>query len=145
MKKLALLLFLICTVSSTSAQEWLTDFEIAKTKATQENKSVLLVFQGSDWCAPCMKLEKNIWSSKEFIDTYDQHFVLLVADFPRKKKNTLSKEQTKKNQLLAETYNTKGHFPLVVVLDKKGNVLGHAGYEKISPDAYLKNLISFTN
>jgi len=43
-----------------------TDFEQAKTVAAEENKKIILVFQGSDWCAPCTKLDKEIWSAEEF-------------------------------------------------------------------------------
>ena len=43
---------------------------------------------------------------------------MLKADFPRKKKNLLPKPQQKNNNKLAEKYNSNGHFPFVVVLDK---------------------------
>lgn len=146
MKKTILTLFTICLcLTNTFAQEWLTDFETAKNKSKTEDKAILLVFQGSDWCVPCMKLDKKIWSSKEFIEGYSKHFILLVADFPRKKKNALSKEQTDQNKLLAEKYNKKGYFPLVVVLDNEGKVLGETGYNKLEPNEYLQSLITFTN
>ncbi len=57
---------------------------------------------------------------------------MLLADFPRKKQNMLPVEQQKKNEQLAETYNKNGYFPLVVVLDKDGKVLGQTGYKKIT-------------
>ena len=62
-----------------------------------------------------MKLEKNIWESKDFIEDSNQHFVLLRADFPKRKSNALSKEQQEKNDRLAENYNKQGLFPLVEV------------------------------
>ncbi len=68
---------------------------------------------------------------------------MLKADFPRKKANKLSEEQTLQNSKLAETYNNQGIFPLVVVLNKDGKVLGKTGYEKSNPSDYFKKLTSF--
>ena len=124
----------------TFSQDWLTDINKAKEIALQENKTIVLVFQGSDWCAPCMKLEKEIWSTDTFKKYAKEHFVMLKADFPRRKKNALSKEQQEKNNALFEKYNKQGYFPYVVVLDASGNVLGETGYEKTTPEKYIKKL-----
>jgi hypothetical protein len=69
---------------------------------------------------------------------------MLQADFPRKKKNALAETQVEANAKLAETYNKRGVFPFVVVLNHEGPVLGETGYKKISPEAYIKELNSFT-
>ena len=72
------------------SQNWLTSFEKAKEDAQENNQKIILVFSGSDWCAPCIKLEREIWDSKEFKDYSNEHFVLLRADFPRRKTNALN-------------------------------------------------------
>ena len=124
------------------AQEWETDLASAKEKAMTQNQNIILVFQGSDWCAPCRKLDKEIWSTETFQNANKNHFVMLQADFPRRKKNRLSKEQREKNSQLAEKYNQEGIFPLVVVLDSKGNVLGKTGYKKTTPENYFNHLVA---
>ncbi|WP_152286574.1 thioredoxin family protein [Flavicella marina] len=145
MKRIGLFIFLLFVCSTNAfSQDWQHNFEKTKTIAAAENKSIVLVFKGSDWCAPCMKLDQKIFSSDAFKNGYAKHFILLEADFPRKKKNALAKELKEQNNLLASTYNQNGHFPLVVVLDSKGNVLGKTGYNKLSPQAYLDSLIAFT-
>lgn len=142
--KLKFLLALAFVFSIQSfAQEWSLDFEEAKKIATNKNQKIVLVFQGSDWCAPCIKLEKEIWSKIEFQKLNEDHFVMLKADFPRKKKNQLSKTQQVQNKNLAELYNPNGYFPLVVVLDKNGKTLGKLGYEKATPTQYFKKLSTF--
>ena len=144
MKKVILaLMILVINVGAISAQEWQTDFNKAKTLASKDNKPIILVFQGSDWCAPCMKLDRSIWSTDTFKTYAKEHYVMLQADFPRKNSNSLSKEQMAANARLAETYNTNGIFPFVVVLDHNGNVLGETGYKKTTPDAYIKDLNAF--
>ncbi|MDA3884613.1 MAG: FAD:protein FMN transferase, partial [Candidatus Delongbacteria bacterium] len=130
-------------VFSLNAQNWLTDFDTAIKKAVAENKPVVLVFQGSDWCTPCIKLSMNIWNTDEFKKYSKENYIMLMADFPRKKANKLSKEQQKKNQELFDKYNASDSVPFVVILDKNGKVLGNTGYKDISPAEYIKILNSF--
>ena len=106
-----------------SAATWQTDFEKAKSKAKAENKLILLNFSGSDWCGPCIRLRKEIFDSEIFTQYADDQLVLVNADFPRLKKNMLSKELQKQNDALADTYNSDGAFPLTLLLDADGKVL----------------------
>ena len=100
MKKTFLIVALLIT-NFLVAQNWNYSLEEAKAKAQQENKNIILVFSGSDWCAPCIKLDKNIWMSEEFKKIAAEKWVLLRADFPKKKANKLSEAQTKENGMLA--------------------------------------------
>ena len=137
MRKL-LLLFALAISNFAVSQEWQTNFEEAKKMATEQDKNVVIVFSGSDWCAPCIKLDKNIWQSEAFKKGASAEWVLVKANFPRKKANELPKEQTEHNRKLAEKYNVEGSFPLVVVLDKNGKVLGKMGFKNVSPEEYIK-------
>lgn len=144
MFKTAVLTFIIFIAShALYAQEWHTSFEEAKATAKAEGINIVLVFQGSDWCAPCIKLDKEIWSTSTFQGLAKEHFVMLKADFPRRKGNQLPEALAKQNAELAERYNSQGYFPFVVVLNPSGKVLGQMGYEKTSPEAYFKKLKSF--
>ena len=141
MKKLTFILFMLCTVLA-SAQDWKSSYEEALSISKADNKPIVLVFAGSDWCAPCIKLERNIWQSKIFVSYSNEHYVLYKADFPRKKANQLTADVKEQNNKLAERYNPNGHFPLVVVLNSNEAVLGHTGYKNISPDQYISLLNS---
>ncbi len=142
MKKIFLILILFASFTTVTAQSWLTDLNEAKKQAKDEHKKIVLVFQGSDWCTPCIKLDREIWQSDTFKQYAKEHFILVKADFPRRKKNRLSKEQQAKNNQLAERYNHNGIFPLVVVLNADGKVLNQLSYETISPKNYIKKLES---
>jgi thioredoxin-related protein len=142
MKKLILGLLLF-TSSFFQAQNWQSNFEQAKELATKESKNIVLVFSGSDWCAPCMKLEKNIWNSEEFKAEAQQNWIIYKADFTKKKANQLSEELTQQNKLLAEKYNKGGSFPLVILLDTSGKVLGITGFKNSSPQEYINLIHSF--
>lgn len=142
-KGIIILVVVLLNIGVAFAQDWQTDFTKAKEIAAKENKPIVLVFQGSDWCASCIKLEREIWSSDEFKSYAKNNYVMLKADFPRRKQNALPDSQAKANAKLAETYNKNGVFPIVVVLDHKGNVLGETGYKKTTPKAYIEELNGF--
>ena len=142
-KRLILVAGFICSFMLLHAQSWQTDFEKAKELSAKESKPIVMVFQGSDWCASCIKLDREVWSTDEFKTYANDHFVMLKVDFPRKKSNELSAEQEAKNKSLAETYNKNGFFPLVVILDKDGKVKGQTGYKQMTPGDYIQHLISF--
>jgi thioredoxin-related protein len=137
MKKNITLLFLFIVVVGFS-QDWKYNFEEAKELAKQQDKNIILIFSGSDWCAPCIKLEKNIWQSEAFQKESAENWILVKANFPRKKANQLSEEQSNHNRNLAEKYNIEGSFPLVVLLDNTGKVLGKMGFKNVPPEEYIK-------
>lgn len=125
------------------AQNWSITYTEALETAFKEDKPLILVFSGSDWCTPCMKLNRDIWQSPVFKKYADERYVLYKADFPRKKSNALSAERVTENKVLAEKYNPKGHFPLILVLDKQGRPLGKTGYQKLGPEQYISHLNTF--
>ena len=143
MRKISLIILFSLFFLNGFSQNWQTNFEQVKVQAQTSNKNIVLVFSGSDWCAPCIKLDKDVFKS-DYFQTYSKdHFILLKADFPRKKKNALPEDLKEQNRALAETYNKNGYFPLVLVLTPEGKVLGQLGFEKLSPEAYVDKLISF--
>ncbi len=139
-----IILFCLFCINGFS-QDWQTNFDVAKTMAKESEKPIILVFQGSDWCAPCIKLDREIWATSLFKNYAAENYVMLKADFPRKKENALSKEQTQANALLADKYNQKGIFPLVVLLDSEGNELGQTSYKRLTPEDYIKELNRYLN
>lgn len=130
-------------MSLAYSQDWKINLNEAKKIAQDNNQKIVLVFSGSDWCAPCIKMEKEIWSTQVFKNYAKDNYVMLKADFPRRKKNALSETQQNHNNKLAELYNKNGFFPLVVVLDNQGKVLGKTGYKKTTPESFIKGLNTY--
>jgi len=138
MKHPLIILVLLISFQGFS-QNWITDFSKAKELSASKNKNIVLVFSGSDWCGPCIKLDKTIWQSAEFKSYANDHLILLRADFPKRKKNKLSDEQQAHNDMLAEKYHAR--FPWVVVLDAKGTVLDEFGFVKnYTPQDYINRI-----
>ncbi len=135
---LSILLFL--TFSHSSLQ-WLSNYDEAISRSSSENKPILLVFSGSDWCKPCIRLEQQVFETDTFQAYAKEHLVLLKADFPRKRKNKLSKSQQQHNENLAEKYNKTGQFPFVILLDKNGKILENISTNVSEPRAFLKQIL----
>ena len=146
MKKLFLALVLLIGITSSAQIESVKNLNEAKLLASQEQKDIMIVFSGSDWCVPCMRLDKEILSQPGFENYAAKKIVLLKADFPSRTKNKkqISKVQQAYNAKLFEKYNPKGIFPLVVMLDSNLKVIAETGYKKMSPSgyaSYIDNLI----
>ena len=115
-------IFILIAVAVLARAEWQTDYAKALVKAKAENKRVLLDFTGSDWCGPCIQLNKTVFSTKEFRAYADKNLVFVEVDYPRAKKQ--SAELVKQNEKLATEYKIeeKG-YPTLVLLDPAGRVI----------------------
>jgi thioredoxin-related protein len=131
----------VCLVCAAEEGEWLTDLTKAKDKAREEKRLILMDFNGSDWCAPCKALRKNVFSSNEFVAYAKTNLVLVDIDFPMHKEQT--EELKRANQALAEKFGVEG-YPTVVVLSSDGNELkkqtGYSGQSASDLIAELERL-----
>ena len=83
----------------------------------------------------------HVFESEAFLAIAEKQLVLVRSDFPRAKKNQLSKEQTQHNEALAEKYNPEGKFPLTVLLDASGAIIKQwDGYVFASQDKFIADL-----
>lgn len=120
---------------------WSADFNESRKQAQETHKLILVNFSGSDWCGPCIRLRKEILESGEFESYAQKKLILVRADFPRQKKNQLSKEQERKNEALADMYNPEGKFPYTVLVDENGKVLKHwDGFPDVSPEQFVSQI-----
>jgi thioredoxin-related protein len=120
--KRILTLFILCLSISAFSQE-VNTLQNSFSKAKQEHKKVLFFFSGSDWCSPCVKFKRSYIDSEAFATFSTSNLIVFNADFPRQKKNALSKEQTLENEKLAEKYNPNGIFPLIILFDENGKII----------------------
>ncbi len=132
----------LVTAFSTSfllgADGWMSDFEAAKKKAADENKSLLVDFTGSDWCGWCIRLRKEVFEHDTFADGVADKFVLVELDYPRDKSN-LSEELIAQNNELKEEYSIRG-YPTIYLMDAEGVPYAKTGYQEGGPETYVASL-----
>lgn len=135
--KLSVLVFflvqpLLCTAQiEHDAQE---AFRIAG----ETQKPVLLVFAGSDWCAPCIRFEKQVLTENDFLEFAKENLVVLKADFPQRKK--LPDGEQEQNDTLAEQYNPKGVFPKIVLLRGNKTVVSTFSYNNETSEEFITQI-----
>lgn len=123
---------------------WRSDFAAAKADAKKDNKLILLRFSGSDWCLPCMRMERDVFDDTGFKAFADRKLELVCADFPRMKKHQLSAAQTRENEALAEQYDKEGRFPYTVLLNADGKVLREwDGYDGETPAVMMQQINAY--
>lgn len=126
-------------LSKSVPKGWGEDFTAASATAQKEGKLILLAFSGSDWCGWCVKMEKDIYSDKKFINEAKKNYVLLMIDSPRNKE-ILSKLALKQNPGLLRKYGVRG-FPCTVIVRPTGEeVKRFSGYQSRGVEAFLKDL-----
>jgi thioredoxin-related protein len=136
----SLLLLAALSFSALAADahtDWLTDISLAKKQAKAEQKRILMLFTGSDWCPTCIKWDKEALSSPEFQMFAKTNFVLLLVDYPEKKK--ISKAQLRANNVLGEQYGIE-LYPTFVIADAKGKKLEEFNYIEGGPKPLIERL-----
>lgn len=116
---------------------WTTDAEAAVRQAQAENKDLLLLFTGSDWCPPCIRLEEQVLGQAEFGPAALTDFVLVKFDFPQSTELPPALQQ--QNARWSDRYGIEG-FPTVVLADAAGRPYAFTGFRDEGPTPYLAHL-----
>ena len=111
----AILTLALTATSLLAGDGWMTNIDAAKKLSVKENKPLFVEFTGSDWCPPCMMMEKNVFSKDAFKSGAEKDFILVKIDIPNS-----DKKLKEKNQKVLEEYNVSG-VPTVVLFDAKGD------------------------
>ena len=145
MKKVTIVLILFLASFTTNAQEeltWHTDLNKAIEISNQESNPLFLFFTGSDWCGWCIRLQKEVFKTPEFIAWAKDKVVLVELDYPRNKQ--LPQEIKDQNLKLQQTFAVRGYptvwFAKPTLLDNKIGFeqLGSTGYLAGGPTVWLK-------
>lgn len=121
MPKFLSLIFLLFLCTSILAQE----------------KPVLIIFSGSDWCNNCIKLNKAVLSNQDVQALINEKFTLIEADFPRDDSH-MEKYEVKRNETLADIYNAQGSFPAIVITVEGKEIARKDGYNYETPASFIQ-------
>jgi thioredoxin-related protein len=137
-----ILLPLMLTVSTFRAPQppspILTDPALAFQSAGATHRNVLLLFAGSDWCIPCIHFEKKILADSAFQNFAANRIVILIADFPQRKK--IPDSLRIQYEALAGQFNPNGVFPQIVLLDPSKKLLATLPYTEQSVHEFIGEL-----
>ncbi len=82
-KLISITFFLFLTQIGFSQEvEMITDWEEAKELAKKENKRILIILTGSEWCAPCKEMDKIVIENPEFQKYAEQNLIVFLIDLP---------------------------------------------------------------
>ena len=145
MKKILVIAFLTLTSMSMQAQEeltWHTDLSKATDISIKENKPMFLFFTGSDWCGWCIRLQKEVFKTPEFIKWAKENVVLVELDFPRKNEQTDAVKMQNaqlQQQLQVRGYPTVWFVSAAKTAEAKVNLtaLGSTGYVAGGPKVWI--------
>ncbi|WP_026725290.1 thioredoxin family protein [Flavobacterium sasangense] len=145
MKKILVIAFLTLTSMSIQAQEeltWHTDMSKAADISIKENKPMFLFFTGSDWCGWCIRLQKEVFKTPEFIKWAKENVVLVELDFPRKNEQTDAVKMQNaqlQQQLQVRGYPTVWFVSAAKTAEAKVNLtaLGSTGYVAGGPKVWI--------
>lgn len=129
------LALMVSSVLVQASEAWNTNYQEALAQAKSQKELVLLNFTGSDWCPPCMMMERQTLSQKAFLDGVEGKVVLVTLDFPQRKPQSESLQF--QNEKLQRQYNIEG-FPSFILLNSDGKELArHVGFLPGGPEAML--------
>jgi protein disulfide-isomerase len=130
----------LASTSAFAAAGWEEDFDKGAEQAKKEGKYMIVDFSGSDWCGWCIKLDKEVFSQKEFKKFAKDNLITVMLDFPRSKPQ--SKKVRERNEALMNQHGVRG-FPTVLVMSPDGEVIGRTGYKAGGPEEYVKHIQEF--
>ncbi len=91
---------------------------ISKDEVTSAYK--LVIFEGSDWCVNCIRLDRNVLKHDSFVQFLEKENIEIQRiDFPQRKK--LDPEEKAFNASVAEQYNFQGIFPTILLVKSETN------------------------
>ncbi|PKP02095.1 MAG: thioredoxin family protein [Bacteroidetes bacterium HGW-Bacteroidetes-6] len=147
MKRITSILLLLVAFSAAAQNStpldtavWKCNYDQLLAQSKETGKPILMVFSGSDWCKPCIKLREQILVKPEFSEWSTNKVYCLSLDFPAQKKNALNDEQRLHNERLAEKFNTSGVFPLLIIVDSNETILASLGFKDVSVQEYIEDL-----
>ena len=128
MKKILAFLTIAVLATTSFAADFMAD---ALAKAKKENKAVMVIFSGLEWCPPCQMFDRYIIKSEQFKKFAKSNLIMIEVDMKRTRQIDVSIDGklAEKNatymqdvQALENKYPHRG-VPYAVVVKADGNLV----------------------
>lgn len=128
--KTILTFIFVFLINFSFAQTKFTVWEEAQKEAVEKNRNILIVLTGSEWCAPCVKMKKNVFDQKTFIDYATENLVIFEVNLEMPM--NIDSKNYKDYIYFKEKYKADA-LPTLILVDKQGT-------EKMKIDKGVKSL-----
>lgn len=118
---------------------WLDDIDEALRVAAETERHVLIDFTGTGWCGFCRRLDGEVLSTGQFLESMPSRFVLVRLDFDAKGNARTDLPHAEKNDALKAALGVDG-FPRIVTMTAAGVPYGELGYERGGAGPYVDKL-----
>lgn len=131
------LLTLIPLTTLNAADVWRTDLEAAQQLAVEQDKDLLILFTGTEWCVNCVEFERDILASPDFAAAAEM-FVLVKLEYPAADDELPEKIRMDYVQW-RERYGIQA-FPTVILTDAAGRPYAGTTDIGLGPKEYVARL-----
>ena len=136
-------LFILVSGELAAAEpKWIRSIDDAMALAKKSGKSMMIVFTGRGWCAPCELLDQKVFRVEGFLERLSQDYVLVELD---DNFGVSEAQRTKATQLkgLQDSYLVQG-VPTIVLSDDDGQPFTIlSGYDpELDSRQYLEIIVS---
>ena len=116
-------IMILLTVSKLAeAQEidMVTNWNKASELAKNQNKKILIILTGSDWCTPCKKMDRRVINNSEFQGYVHENLIVYLVDITKEVLLDRDNPTNDNYELLNEKYQTDA-LPALILTDYEDN------------------------
>jgi protein disulfide-isomerase len=117
------------TATVPRTAHWFTNLAEAQAAAAKDNKRILALFTGSDWCGPCQQFDAEVAHDEQFAGIFARDFVFFKNDWLR---NTPQPEAVKSEVNRVRLKYFIQVYPTLLVLNAEGEKLAKVDWKGIA-------------
>lgn len=117
---------------------WLTNLDAAQAAAKKENKLILALFTGTDWCPPCKAFEAEVAHDEQFAGIFGGSFVFFKNDWLRNTPQPTAVIQEVRR--VRQKYHIS-RYPTLKILNAEGEVLDTVDWTGVEGGGTFKEIM----
>lgn len=120
-----------------------TDWDQAKQMATANDKDILIVMTGNEWCVTSRDMRKRVLESDDFMSYSNSEVITYLIDIPNEGCEG-DVEEIKNYQKFSDLYETDA-FPAMVLVNSNGEKIKSIDGKLYKRKNVMQQLVSTTN
>jgi len=124
--------------SRPKTARWYTDINEAQRVAAKENKLILALFTGTDWCGPCQQFKAEVENDEQFGSIFSGSFIFFKNDWLRNTPQTEA-ERDEVGRLKRKYWLQA--YPTLLVLNAEGEKLAKVDWTRAQEGSFKQVMI----